>query len=222
MTRRSTDDLIASLAADTAPVAPIRPGRVLGLLLLAAATLFALCLLSGDTRSDMAEAMGRPMFWWKMGAFALPALAASAGVALALRPEARLGPVWRVIGGLAALGLLAGIALSPGVAASFVERVWRVEAWNCLRSVLGMGLPMAALFAFALSRGAPTRPVEAARMAGLAAGGWAAAVFALACPVDDPLYTLTWFTLSVGLVALAATLAVPPLLRAGWRRGRRA
>ena len=72
--------------------------------------------------------------------------------------------------------------------------------------------------ALALSRGAPTRPLEAARMAGLAAGGWAAAVFALACPVDDPLYTLVWFTFSVGLVALAATLAVPPLLRASWRR----
>jgi hypothetical protein len=79
---------------------------------------------------------------------------------------------------------------------------------------------MAGLFAFALARGAPTRPAEAARMAGLAAGGWACAVFALACPVDDPLYTLTWFTLFAGLVALVATLAAPPLIRASWRRGR--
>jgi hypothetical protein len=218
MTRRTTDDLIASLAADVPPVSPVRPMRVLGLLLLAAAALFALSIMAGDARSDMASAMARPIFWWKMGAFALPAFAASVGVALALRPEAELGPVWRVIGGLAALGLVAGIGLSPGVAASLAERVWRVEAWNCLRSVLGMGLPMAGLCALLLARGAPTRPVEAARMAGIAAGGWAAAVFALACPVDDPLYTLTWFTLSAGLVALAATLAVPPLFRAAWRR----
>lgn len=220
MTQHSTDDLIASLAADAPPVVPIRPVRVLGLLLLAAAALFALCIMVGDTRPDMADAAARPMFWWKMGAFGLPALVASGGVALALRPEAELGPLWRAIGALAVLGLVAGVALSPGVAADVVDRVWRREAWNCLRSVLGMGLPMAALCALLLSRGAPTRPVEAARMAGLAAGGWAAAVFALACPVDDPLYTLTWFTVSVGLVALAATLAVPPLLRASWRRGR--
>ena len=218
MTRRSTDELIATLAADAPPVAPIRPVRVLGLLLLAAAGLFALCMMTGDTRPDMAQAMGRPMFWWKMGAFALPALAASIGVALALRPEAELGPVWRAIAMLALLALLGGVALSPSATAGFVARVWRPEAVNCLKSVLGMGLPMAALMALALSRGAPTRPLEAARMAGLAAGGWAAAVFALACPVDDPLYTLVWFTFSVGLVALAATLAVPPLLRASWRR----
>jgi hypothetical protein len=218
MSHRKTDDLIASLAADAAPVTPIRPGPVLGLFLLAAAALFALCMMTGDARPDMAQAMGHPMFWWKMGAFALPATAASVGVALALRPEAELGHVWRTIAALSLVALLAGVALSPGAGAGYLARIWRPEAWNCLKSVLGMGLPMAALFAFALSRGAPTRPMEAARMAGLAAGSWAAAVFALACPVDDPLYTLVWFTISVGLVALAASLAVPPLLRASWRR----
>lgn len=218
MTRRSTEALVATLAAHACPVSPLRPARVLVGLLLGAAGLFALCVMTGNTRTDLAQAVGQPMFWWKLGAFAFPALAASAGVARAVQPEADSGPVWRVIGGLLLVGLVGGVALSPGASADFLARVWRPEALNCLTSVLAMGLPMAALMARALGRGAPTRPLEAARMAGLAAGGWAAAAFALVCPVDDPLYTLMWFTLSVGLVALAATLAVPPLLRASWRR----
>lgn len=219
MRHGSTDALIARLVADARPVAVLRPARILGLLLGSAALLLLLAMVLGTPRPDLATAMERPIFWWKILAFALPAVAATVGVALALRPEARLGAVWRVLALLALAGVAGGVALSPGTPAELAARIWGPGAWGCFRSVMGMGLPMAALFALVLARGAATRPVEAARMAGLAAGGWGAAAYALSCPVDDPVYTLCWFTLNVGLVALLATLLVPPLLRAGWRRG---
>jgi hypothetical protein len=54
----------------------------------------------------------------------------------------------------------------------------------------------------ALKRGAPANPTLAGAVAGLAAGGLGASLYAIFCPIDNPLFVATWYSLAVGLVTL--------------------
>jgi len=65
-----------------------------------------------------------------------------------------------------------------------------------------------ACFAFlALRRGAPASPGLAGAVAGLAAGGLGASLYAIFCPVDNPLFVATWYTLAIGAVTWICALA---------------
>lgn len=55
----------------------------------------------------------------------------------------------------------------------------------------------------ALRRGAPTSPVRAGAVASLAAGAIGAALYALHCVDDSPLFVLAWYGLAIGIVTAA-------------------
>ena len=73
-------------------------------------------------------------------------------------------------------------------------------------------LPVASLF-YALRQGATTAPRRAGFVAGLAGSGLSAALYALHCTEDSPLFFVTWYGLAILGVTLVSTLIGGRLLR---------
>ena len=83
----------------------------------------------------------------------------------------------------------------------------------CLISITLLSIaPLVAAF-YALRRGAPLRPGLAGAVAGLLASALAAALYAMHCPDNSPLFGAIWYTSAMALVAAAAGLAGRRLLR---------
>jgi len=66
--------------------------------------------------------------------------------------------------------------------------------------------PLAALIA-ALREGAPRYPGLTGALAGMAAAGVSATIYATNCTDDSPLFVATWYPLATGIVALAGFFA---------------
>ena len=69
-----------------------------------------------------------------------------------------------------------------------------------------MGIAPLALFIAALRYGAPARPTLAGAVAGLAAGGISATLYAAHCTDDSPLFVATWYTLAIAILTAAGAL----------------
>jgi hypothetical protein len=83
----------------------------------------------------------------------------------------------------------------------------------CLTFIPLTGLGPLAVFLAALRHGAPTRPVLAGGVAGLAAGGLAATFYAAHCTDDSPLFVATWYTIAVAMLATLGAALAPRIAR---------
>ena len=77
----------------------------------------------------------------------------------------------------------------------------------CTTLIPLMGIAPLALFIAMLRYGAPSRPTLAGAIAGLAAGGIAATLYAAHCTDDSPLFVATWYTLAIAILTVAGALA---------------
>jgi hypothetical protein len=203
-----TDDLIHLLSADPVVRAPALRDRLLLLLLpgLVASGLLFWWLFA--PRDDLTDPAAMPHIALKMGAMLL--LAGCAGfVALRLaRPAARAQGAAMVLLATPLL-LLVAVAvelalLPPG---EWLEALLGNDWRACLIGVMTLALPLLAVALLALRHGAPTHPALAGAVAGLLAGGLAAALYAMHCPDDSPLFIATWYTAAIGLVSLLGAVA---------------
>lgn len=207
-----TDDLIRALAVDTRPAAPTS-ALVLRGLVPALLTGLVLLLATLGPRADLGAVLHDPvsMMRFVLG-LALGGLALRAMLQLA-RPGA----------GAAGLRAVAGVAL---VAAGLWLWAWlktppelRLMALvgktmvACLVTIPLLSiLPVTALL-YALRNAAPTRPRMAGLAAGLAGGGFAAAVYATHCTEDSPVFFVTWYGLAIVLVTLTSAAIGQRVLR---------
>ena len=99
----------------------------------------------------------------------------------------------------------ADIALNGGV--NLGPRVMGATALQCLVSVTLLSLAPLAVFLYGLREGATTRPDIAGALAGVAAGGLAASLYALHCTDDSPLFVGVWYGLAIVLVGAAGSFA---------------
>lgn len=202
-----TDKLIAAIAADATP-APQVGGLVARWFLptLALAGLIALAVVG--VRPDILGAMEVPVTALKPILPALVALAAGFAVLRLARPGGVAGWLtWPIalIAGLAAMWLAATLASLPA------QQWWPVAKGQslgfCLVAIPVIALmPLAALIA-ALRAGASTRPMLSGALAGLAAGAGAAAIYALHCTEDSPLFFLCWYALGMLIVTAIGAFA---------------
>ncbi|MCX5496477.1 DUF1109 domain-containing protein [Kaistia dalseonensis] len=201
-----TEDLIRGLSADSSR----RPGLGAGLALalgpglLGSMLLFTLLL---RLRPDLAEILAEPRLILKFAVTLTLAAAASALVLRLSRPGADPRP------GLAALLVpLAILAIGVGgEMAATPESSWMTglighNARFCVALIPLISAPLLGAALLALKRGAPTRPALAGAAAGLVAGGIGAALYALHCTDDSPLFVLTWYTLGIAIVTAAGAL----------------
>jgi hypothetical protein len=141
--------------------------------------------------------------------------ATAAGLAMRLmRPAAATRGARRMLLAAPALLLVAVVVeLQLVPAPDWGRRLIGTNWWVCLTFVPLLSLPLLAAGLLALRHGAPTQPRVAGAVAGLLAGGLAAALYASHCIDDSPLFVATWYTLAIGLVALAGSLLGPRVLR---------
>ena len=209
-----TDDLIEALSADAAsPVAPA--SRLwLGGLALGLVTSVLLMVETLQVRSDVMQALGTIRFDFKFVATLLLALPAGLLAHRLMDPTAQ------------AEGQLRWLAIAPlalGAAVILELVVLPARAWSanligangfwCLGFVPIYSLPVLGGLFYAMRRGAPTRARLTGLIAGLAAGGFGATVYAAHCTDDSPLFVAVWYTLGIAIVAALGAALGPRLLR---------
>jgi hypothetical protein len=177
---------------------------------LAAACVFALIL---TPRPDLSIVIVTPRVAFKF-LFALTLVGAAGALAFkTTHPEARPS-LWSVLVPVLAL-LATGIAAE--LVASSPAAWWQLligsNALACVTLVPLLSLlPLSAILA-AMRHGAPSRPRLAGAVAGLLAGGIGAAVYAVHCPDDSPLFVAAWYGVSIAAVATLGTVLGARLLR---------
>lgn len=209
-----TDDLIQAIASDPALKSP-PPRRSIWLALAVSVPLAILLFLAMlGPRPDIGTAIETVRFPLK---FVLTVTLAVAALALTLL-LAIPGADWH--------GRARWLWLPPAllIAAVVVELVvtpmsdwparWHGQNWLiCLGSIpLFSVAPLAGLL-LALRNGAPDRPRLAGAIAGLAAGGIGATLYAAHCPDDSPLFVATWYVIAIAAVSLVGAWLGSRLLR---------
>lgn len=200
-----TDDLIRAMSGDTL-TAPAPQGRLVWLLpalLLAFGILWARFGL----RADLGSALQDPVSVMRI----VLSLALGSGAVWAAMLLARPGAMVRwwplALVALVAAGLWVWAFAAMPAGGRQMAIVGKTMA-GCLTTIpLLAVLPTATVLA-TLRRGAPVRPVLAGAVAGLAGGGLAAAVYALHCTEDSPLFYVTWYGAAIlGVSAVSALIA---------------
>ena len=203
-----TSEFIAALAADPVPE-PVRLGRRVAVALLVGfAASVALYVLLLGPRPDIAAACGTMRFWLKFvdsAAFALPTLLLTLRLA---RPDAK--PMALALWLLAPFILLgAGVVVELLIVpqSEWLSRLVGSTAMHCTITIPMLAAPVLAGLIVALRAGAPLHPTLTGALAGAAAAGIGALVYASSCPGDSPLFVATWYPLGtlicMGVGALA-------------------
>jgi hypothetical protein len=204
-----TSEFIAALAADPVPE-PIRLGRrVAAALAIGFVGCVAIyCLMLGP-RPGIAAAPESMRFWMKCVdsvAFALPSLLLTLRLAY---PDAkpRALALWLIAPFIL---LAAGVAFEMSVVpqSEWMSRLMGANAMHCTIMIPTLAAPVLAALIVALRAGAPLHPALTGALAGAAAAGVGALVYASSCPDDSPLFVATWYPLAtlicMGVGALVA------------------
>lgn len=206
-----TEQLIRALAADAPAPAPMQATLFAGLIPAALLGMAGLWAVLGY-RPDLATALVTPVSALRLVlTLALFAVAVPMCLAVA-RPEgvARLWPL-AVVAALA-LALFGWTLLSTPPEARLAG-IYGKTLVACLVTVpLISVLPVSAVMTM-MRRGAVTRPALAGALAGLAGGGVGAAIYALHCTEDNPLFYVTWYGLAILIVTAVSSLVGSRVLR---------
>ncbi len=202
-----TKELIDALAADG--FRPPTPAAALTRALVPAVALaFCLFFAALGLRPHILSFVGEPRFVFKILLMGLLAALCGMLVLRMFRPGAALGKNLLLLASPALfLAGAIGAELIALPAAQWGERLIGSNALFCLKSIPFLGAaPLLATLA-ALRNGAPEHPALAGAAAGLFAGAIGAAIYALHCPDDSPLFLAVWYLLAIaGMTALGATL----------------
>ena len=208
-----TDDLIHMLAED-APV-PMRIGRAMMLALLFGTVIsVALLLATIGMRPNMGQAMQTARVTFKIGVTLLLAIAACGLVFRIGRPGMPLKA--RSLFLILPLVLVLGAIMTEGMMTpsdSWMPRMVGNHSRFCVFFIPILSIAPLTGFMLVLRNGAPESPGLAGAVAGLAAGGIAAAIYAWHCPDDSPFFVATWYTLAIAIVTTVGYFAGRRLLR---------
>ncbi len=192
-----TSELIAALAADPV-LKSVHMGRrfaaALALGLLGALALYAAFV---GPRPDVAEAVWTVRFNLKFvdaAALALPSLLLLFRLA---RPDARPGALalW-LFAPLILLAAAVAVELMVTPSSEWMARLVGQNMRYCTTMIPMMAAPILVALIVALRAGAPQHPGWTGALAGAAAAGFAAFLYASHCPDDSPLFVATWYPLA--------------------------
>lgn len=205
-----TDNLIDLLAQD-APVR-MRLGRILAGAALVGGLLSVLIFaVAIGLRPNLWEALHTSRVAFKIAVTVLIFGFAYRLVAEIGKPGARLKPyLWPLLIPVCMMvfGVFVELAVLP--AELWQQNLFGRFSSDCLLYIPILSLAPLVCFLLALKQGAPADTGFAGAIAGLAAGGLGAAIYAWHCPDDSPLFMATWYTLAIAGMTIF-----------GWLTGRR-
>jgi len=207
-----TDDLIRAISADAGRASASMPRiwlAAFGAAILVAGAVFAIFL---GPRPDVAQALETTRFLFKFVVTAALFVSAVPVLRALARPGEQV-PFWVMLAAPVLIVAAIAIELAALPSGQWLSSLVGTNAFYCLTLIpfLGIG-PLAAMLA-ALKAGAPTRPVLAGAVAGIAAGGLAAIFYAAFCTDDSPLFVATWYSLAIMLLAILGALGGRYVLR---------
>jgi hypothetical protein len=209
-----TDNLIRALVADQRDtVTPIRR-QLVRLLLIGFSISAILFWITLGPREDIADAVSTVRFDLKI---VQSLLLAATAVALLLRlaqpgtDTRRQNAIMAAAPALLFVSVLAELLLTPRT--EWLPSLVGENSLDCLASIPFLSLPLLVAAFLFLRRGAPMRPAFAGAVAGLVAGGLAAALYAVKCTDDSPLFVAVWYTIAIGAVSLLGAILGSRLLR---------
>lgn len=209
-----SDRLISALAADNSRRG-VSMARAFSIASIAALAIAAVVFFATiGPRPDFATAAETPRFLLKFVATVALLLTATAALRTLARPGSRTRPALVMLLLAPALLAVAVVAEMVAIPADQFETRWLgSNALVCMTFIplIGFGPLVAAILL--LRHAAPTRPVLAGAVAGLAAGGIAATFYAAHCIDDSPLFVATWYPLAVFMLAAAGAIAGKAFLR---------
>lgn len=190
-------DLISNLTRDLTPVRRPAPWGQVGLLALFLGLLALLAILAVlEPRPDLAARLRSPGFVLELLALAIAGSLATLAAARLRIPGATL-PLWNrraLAGAVVALGLGFSLTFLDHPSA---QNLWELDTWGWKCAVTSSFLTFVAAFAgaWALRRGASTRPALSSALVVLAAlcFGWLG--ISLDCPSDHALHLAVWHLL---------------------------
>jgi hypothetical protein len=197
-----TDQLIADLTRDVAPVRPLgRPWRRTLVWTVSASLYLALLIVAMSPRDDLGLRMAEPRFMLEQLMALLTGLTAAAAAFATAVPGYRRDVVMVPLVFLASWIALVGVGVVQDARAGAM--VFGGD-WQCLATVLaGAALP-AAMMAIMMRRGAPVRPRATAALGVLAAAGLGNLGACLFHPHSSNLIVLVWHC---GVVLVLAAVA---------------
>jgi hypothetical protein len=211
-----SDHLIDRLCADLRPARPVVGWRLTaggGAGVLVSALLMLLLL---GPRPDFTQAAITPMFWLKAGyAFVLGAIGFWAAGRAARPPSAAGRRLLWLLAPLTAVAVLAAAQLAAASAPLRGTLVMGGSATSCPWLIVLLSIAPFIGITWAMRGLAPTRLPLAGAVAGLAAGGAGAFVYAMHCTESGAPFLALWYTLGVAIAGLAGVALGPRLLR--WR-----
>lgn len=197
-----TDDFIGALSADVG-VSGLSLKRRAGLALaLGACVSLAVFMATMGPRPDIADAARTMRFDLKfLDTLALLAPAFILCLRLS-RPEveARTLLMW-LLAPVALLAIAVFVELATVPANLWPHKIVGRNWAHCLSLVPIFAAPPLAALILALREGAPRHPGLTGALAGMAAAGVSATIYASNCTDDSPLFVATWYPLATGIVA---------------------
>jgi hypothetical protein len=204
---------LSALIDDLEPVKPVR--KAVPLALSAAITLAAIGIIIWfqGMRADVLAGHPDEMFLIRSGVLLLLGGATAHAVTSMASPAVGRGQNgWQM-----ALAAAVLFPLSALIVAATGDVGPALSAMNsglrCMGYSLIGGLATAVPMVLMLRKGAPTSPERAGWLTGIAAGGLGAFAYNLHCPFNNVVYIGLWYSLAVGICAVAGRLIVPKLIR---------
>lgn len=207
-----TDDLIRTLAADE--IAESTTGRraasALPACALATAALF---YAFAGLRPGLASPAVLEGTVAKLAVTLSLALVSGALALHFARPGARSAALVLLLVPAAVLLALVGVELHMLGLVDWRQRLLGHTSSTCSVLITLLSIPQLAAIFFALASGAADRPKTAGAVAGLAAAGVGASVYALHCPEDSVLFLLAWYGLASAVMAALGAALAPRIVR---------
>ena len=209
-----TSELITGISQDLEPQRPGVATRLLLAVLVGGAISAVLFAVELGVRPDAFAALQGWHYPVKVAlAMTLAGLAFWASVRIAA-PDSSPRAVALALGvAPLLLGLTVLYELLTVAPADWYARALGTNSTFCLRTIpLLSAAPLVAIIA-ALRAGAPRSPAVAGGIAGLLGGAIGAALYAMHCPDDSPLFVIIWYSLAIALVTAVGALTGRRLLR---------
>lgn len=209
-----TQALRDRLVADLQPVEPLAGWRPSLALALALAAALASVALGPGVRPDLLELQPHPVAVLRSGMLLLLGVVAGEATIAGASPRiSGTGRAWQVA--LAAGMLFPLAAILRGVAdpAGAWQAMATPSGLSCLAVSLSVALALATILTLWLRRGAPASPERSGLLAGLAAGALGGFVFSFRCPENDVAYIGLWYSMAVGISAVAGRIVISRLVR---------